>query len=259
MPPIFEALKSAWTLATRNNAGLLAAGIAYYAFLSFVPLIAAMVLSYGLFVDPQTIATHSAQLAATLPPSASQLVTDQIESVVETRAGAKGLGLAAAIALSLFGARLAAGSVITAFNVAFDAEESRGLVKANLLALAITLGAVGVSGLVGAAAALAGPASLVVIALFAFAAAALAYHFVPNAPAPAWPATVRGGVLFALGWTGANAIFGFYAANFGNYNATYGSLGAVVVFLTWLFLSAYVLLLGAHLAAASDDAARRRV
>jgi membrane protein len=253
MPPIFEALKSAWTQATRNNAGLLAAGIAYYAFLSFVPLIAAMVLSYGLFVDPQTIASHSAQLAATLPPSASQLVIDQIESVVETRAGTKGLGLIVATALSLFGARLAAGSVITALNVAFDAEESRGLLKANLLALAITLGAAIAGGLLGATTALAGPASLVVFALFAFAAAALAYHFVPNAPAPTWPATVRGAALIALAWTGSSAAFGIYAANFGNYNATYGSLSAVVVLLTWLFLSAYVLLLGGHLAAASDE------
>ncbi len=252
MPPISRSLKSAWVQATRNNAGLLAAGIAYYAFLSFLPLVAAMVLSYGLFVDPETIARHSAQLAVTLPPSASELVLEQIEAVVETRAGAKGLGLVVAIALSLFGARLAAGSVITALNVAFDAEESRSFLKANLLALAITMGAVAVSGLVGAAAALAGPASLVVVVLFAFAAAALTYRIVPNVPPPAWGATMRGAALFAIGWSIASAAFGFYAAQLGNYNATYGSLGAVVVFLTWLFLSAHVLLLGGHLAAASE-------
>lgn len=251
MPPFIDALKLAWARASDSNAGLLAAGIAYYAFLSFVPLIAAMVLSYGLFAQPETIAAHIGQLARTLPPSASELVTDQIESVVETRAGAKGFGLAAALVLSIFAARVAAGSVITALNVAFGAEESRGFVKANLLALAITAGAVFAIGLVGIATALAGPASLLVVAAAALLSAALAYRRVPNVEPAGWPAAFRGALLFAAGWTAASAAFAFYAANFGNYNATYGSLGAVVVLLTWLFLSAYVLVLGGFLTAAS--------
>ncbi|MFW5634441.1 MAG: YihY/virulence factor BrkB family protein, partial [Erythrobacter sp.] len=80
----------------------------------------------------------------------------------------------------------------------------------------------------------------------------LAYRLVPNSEGRvSYAAALRGAVLFAIGWMGASAGFGFYVSNFGNYNATYGSLGAVVVFLTWLFISALLLLIGAFVARAS--------
>ncbi|MBI1403928.1 MAG: YihY family inner membrane protein [Porphyrobacter sp.] len=260
MRPLIASLRSGWTRANDGNAGIIAAGVAYYGFLALVPLLAAALLTYGLVVEPETIAAQGQRLAQTLPAGAGTLVADQLESVAASRGGATGLGLVAAIALSLFGARVAAGALITALNMAFDASRARGFLKANLLALGITLAVVIALGLLAGVTALmasvfsgvAGSlASFAVIGMAGLGGAVLAYRTVPNVRWVDRAAAMRGAVLFALGWMAASAGFGIYASNFGHYNATYGSLGAVVAFLTWLWLSAWLLLLGAHVAAAS--------
>jgi membrane protein len=260
MASTFGIVKSAFSRAQDNNAGLLSAGVAYYAFLSLVPLLAAAVLTYGLVADAQTIAEHTARLAMRLPASASEVIEDQLRSITEDRSGAQGIGLLLAIALSLFGARAAAKAVITAFNVAFDAEESRGFIKANLLALCITIGALVAIGVVIATTSfitfalsegLARFAGFLVVGLAGFGGALAAYRIVPNVGDVTTAQAARGALPFAIVWMIASSAFGFYAANFGNYNATYGSLGAVVILLTWLFLSAYLLLFGAFVAAES--------
>lgn len=261
MRPIIASLQSGWTRANEENAPLLAAGIAYYAFLSFVPLLAAIVLTYGLVADPKTVAGHAASLAEGLPASSADLVTAQLESVTARRGGASGLGLLVALALALFGSRLAAGAVIAAFDVAFGARQKRGLIRSNLLALAITLGAILAFGLVAGATTMVSVvfadsggrfATFALVGVAGIGGAMLAYRIVPNTRGRiSYFAALRGAVLFALGWMVASAGFGFYVSNFGNYNATYGSLGAVVVFLTWLFISALLLLIGAFVAHAS--------
>lgn len=261
MRPIIASLNAGWSRANAENAPLLAAGIAYYAFLSFVPLLAAIVLAYGLIVDPETVAGHAASLAEKLPASSADLVTNQLESIADRRSGTSGFGFLVALALALFGSRLAAGAVITAFDVAFGADEKRGLIRANLLALAITAGAMLAFGIVAAATTVVSVfladtggrfATYALVGLVGIGGAVLAYRIVPNTQGRvSYGAALRGAVLFALGWMAASAGFGFYVSNFGNYNATYGSLGAVVVFLTWLFISALLLLVGAFIAEAS--------
>lgn len=261
MRAIIASLGSGWTRANEENAPLLAAGIAYYAFLSFVPLLAAVVLTYGIVADPQTVADHAASLAQRLPASSADLVTAQLESVTARRGGTSGFGLIAALALALFGSRLAAGAVIAAFDIAFGAQRNRGLIRSNLLALAITLGAVLAFGLVAGATTLVSVvladsggrfATFALVGLAGVGGATLAYRIVPNTRERiSYLAALRGAVLFASGWMVASAGFGFYVSSFGNYNATYGSLGAVIVFLTWLFISALLLLIGAFVADAS--------
>ena len=261
---------SAWKEATSDNIGLVAAGVAFYAFLALVPLIASVVLIYGLVVDPETVARHIAALADMLPASAAELVGGQVESVAESNSGAQGLGLLLALAIALFGARNGAGSVVTALNIAYDEADERGFIRSNILALALTvaaalagIGAVGVQTLIAALPDLIPemPGGLVFLSnivsyalLFAFAAigAALLYRIAPDRPMPGWRALMPGALLAAAGWTALTIGFGYYVANFGSYNATYGSLGAVVVLLTWLYLSAYILLLGAELNAAAE-------
>lgn len=260
MRPLSDSLKAGWSRASDGNIGLIAAGIAYYGFLALVPLLAAAILTYGLVVEPATIAAHAESLTRTLPGTAGELVAGQLENVAAQRGGSSGLGLVIAIALALFGARVAAGALITAIDMAFAASQERSFIAANLLALAITLGAVLALGLMAGITALVATvfagtggafASYAVMGLAGFGGAFLAYRVVPQTEVVGRAAAMRGGGLFALGWLAASAAFGFYASNFGNYNATYGSLGAVVVFLTWLWLSAFLLLLGAHFAAAS--------
>lgn len=257
MTTLLSALKSAWATASQDNVDLLAAGIAYYAFLSLVPLLAASVLTYGLMADPRTIAELGRELAETLPSSASGLIVEQLESIAENRGGQTGLGLAIAVALALFGGRVAAGAVIKALNTAFGATSTRSFVRANLLALAITVGAVVAFGIVGASTALAsilfagsggGFASFLIVGAVGWAGATLAYLTVPHTEPVPKAAAMRGALVFASGWMIASAAFGFYTANIASYDATYGSLGAIVVLLTWLFLSAYLLLFGAYVA-----------
>lgn len=262
MRSVLDSLKAGWSRASDGNVGLIAAGIAYYGFLALVPMLAAAILTYGLVVEPAAIAAHGDSLTRTLPGTAGELVAGQLENVAQERGGSSGLGLLLAIALALFGARVAAGALITALDMAFAARKDRGFIAANLLALAITLGAVmglglmaGITALVATVLAGTGGAfaSYALMGLAGFGGAYLAYRVIPQREVVGRGAAMRGSGLFALGWIAASAGFGFYASNFGNYNATYGSLGAVIVFLTWLWLSAYLLLLGAHVAVASTQ------
>ena len=261
MLPLLASLKTGWSRSSDSNSGLIAAGIAYYGFLALVPLLAAAFLTYGLIVAPATVAEHGSSLTRTLPGAAGELVAGQLENIAARNTGDSRFGLLIAIALALFGARVAAGALITAINIAFAVQDRRGFIASNLVALVITLGAVLALGLMAGittlvATVLAGSggsafASYVLIGLAGFGGAFIAYRVVPKHKIVGRGAALRGSGLFALGWLAASAGFGFYASNFGNYNATYGSLGAVIVFLTWLWLSAFLLLLGAHVAAAS--------
>ncbi|WP_199800151.1 YihY/virulence factor BrkB family protein [Qipengyuania aquimaris] len=261
---MLDDLKAAWSKGSDNNIGIIAAGVAHYALLALVPALGALVLGYGLFADPETVAGHIATLSRNLPDSAAELIGDQLENVSEGAAGAKGFGLLLSLGIALVGARNGARALMTGLNVAFGAEEERGFVRANLVALLITIaGVVGLAasgGVVTAIAALSGPvgdiagfASLLVVASGA---AALLYRFAPNKPAPEWGAIWPGAILFAATWIAATAAFAYYAANFGNYNATYGSLGAVIVLITWFYASGFFLLLGAELVAQRSQGKR---
>ncbi|UOR16175.1 YihY/virulence factor BrkB family protein [Qipengyuania aquimaris] len=250
-------LKAAWAAGSDDNISLIAAGIAHYSLLALVPALGALVLAYGVFADPDTVAGHIRSLSENLPAAAAELIGEQLRNVSEGADGAKGLGLAVSLLVALVGARGAAQALMTGLNIAFNVGEMRGFVRGNLVALAITIAAiVGLIAIGGGSAALAvisgpvgGIVSFAVLAGAATLGAALLYRFVPNKPAPEWMAIWPGAILFALGWIAATAAFAFYAANFGSYNATYGSLGAVVVLITWFYASAMMLLLGAELAA----------
>ena len=256
----FAALKSAWIQADKDNAGIVAAGVAYYAFLAIVPLLGALVLTYGLVADPQTVAQHAQTLAGTLPQSAADLITEQLEAATQTASGTKGLGLILALAIALFGARKGAGAIVKALDIAYDLDDERSFLKKTLLALLITLGAILGLGLVAGAVTvtgmLSGMLAKVASYLVIFASAVLGgwalYRFAPDRDPPAPHFQLPGAVFFALAALLLTIGFGFYVANFGSYNATYGSLGAVVVLLTWLYLTAYALLIGAELNAPAE-------
>jgi membrane protein len=262
-----DRLKQAWRASGEDNIGILAAGVAYYAFLAMVPLLAAVVLICGLFANPAMVASHIQGLAARLPQSAAELIGGQLQSVVETSGTVKGLGLLLSLAIALFGARNGAGAVITAISLAFNDNEQRSLLRANALALAITIGvivALGVvagvlaltSPLVGMLPELSGAGQFIgkLVAYFVLAGvgtlgSAWIYRRVPNSFSPNFRRVLPGALFASVGLVVLTLAFGFYVANVASYNATYGSLGAVIVLLTWLLLSAYVLLFGAEIAA----------
>ncbi|MEH3158990.1 MAG: YihY family inner membrane protein [Sphingomonas taxi] len=258
-------LRRTWAETSSDNVGLIAAGVAFYGFLALVPLLGAMVLSYGLVADPQTVIANVRALTAVMPADAARLVGEQLMNVVQSSDGKKGLGLLLALGLALFGARSGAGAVVTALNVAYEEEERRGFLRVNLLSLGITAAAVCVAllaavaiaalgqleellpGAPGPVVAMGKAASYVVLLAAGAGAAATLYRFGPSRAQARWVWLTPGSLLTAIGWLLLSLGFGIYVANFGNYNATYGSLSAVVVMMTWLYLSSYVLILGAEL------------
>ena len=253
-----------WKEGSKDNISLVAAGVAFYGLLAMVPLLGATVLTYGLVASPQTVLHNVQSMTTSMPKDVAKLIGDQLMNVVKTSGGKKGLGLFVAIAVALWGARNAASSIITALNIAYEEEEKRGFVKVTLLSLAIT--AVGVLlGIVGgfAIGIMAqleqllpnlGPVGVivgkvvtyVVLAGVAAAAAATLYRYGPSRTKAKWTWITPGSVFFALGWVVLTLGFGFYVAHFGKYNVTYGSLGGVIVFITWLYLSSFILLYGAE-------------
>jgi membrane protein len=267
-----EVLVLAYKEAGRDNLGLAAAGVAFYAFLAIVPLLLSAVLIYGLAVDIQTVANHVAALASVLPAAGTEIIRGQLESIVSGSSNKKGLGLALALALALFAARNGAAAVITALGIAYDKEDDRGIVRLTLLALTLTLaGILGGAAVIGAvvlfaametlvpeigeSAVLYKVATYVGLLLAGMAAAGILYRYGPNRTEPRWQWATPGSAFAGVGWVALTVGFGFYVENFGNYDATYGSLSAVIVLLTWIYLSAYVLLLGAEI----NAAARRRI
>jgi membrane protein len=260
-----DVLKRTWAETGRDNVGLIAAGVAFYGFLALVPLLGVTVLSYGLIADQQTVIADVNRLAAVMPADAATLVGEQLMNVVKSSDGKKGFGLLLALALALFGARNGAGAVITALNIAYEEEEKRGFIKVNLLALGITAAAVIVALVAALAIAALGKleallpgapgvivvggklASYLLLLVAGSAAAAALYRFGPSRAQARWTWLTPGSLFAAAGWLLLSLGFGLYVANFGNYNATYGSLSAVVVMLTWLYLSAYILVFGAEL------------
>ena len=260
-----EVLLRTWKEAGDDNVGLVSAGVAFYAFLALVPLLGAVVLTYGLFASPAGVARSMARLTTLLPQEVAQIIGQQLTQVVQTSGGKKGIGLLVALALAIFGARSAVGGIITSLNIAYEEQEKRGFLFVNLLAIGMTaamvvlivlaLGAAtgmalldeALPHLPGVVTALLKLLSYAVLAIIAAATAATLYRYGPSRDEAKWRWITPGTLLFALAWVVLTAGFGFYAANLGHYGATYGSLAGVVVLLTWTYLSAYALLFGAEL------------
>lgn len=261
----WKVLKRTWAEAADDNIGLIAAGTAFYGFAAIVPLLASVVLIYGLVADTATVVANIRALFNVLPEDAARVISDQLATVVGTSEGKKGFGLVIALGIALYGGTKGASSIVTALNIAYEEKETRGLIVLNLLAFAITGGAVMLA-LVAAlsTAAFALLDSLIpgapeimllairlvsygVLASLGVTAAACLYRFGPNRHKAKWAWLTPGSLAATVIWLGATIGFGVYVSRFGNYGATYGSLSAVIVLLTWLWLSAYVFLLGAEL------------
>lgn len=260
-----QVLVRTWKESGDDNVGLLAAGVAFYLFLAFVPLLASIVLTYGLIADPATVADHIRSLARTLPRDAAAIIADQLQAITGQKSPSHGFGLILAIALALYGASKGAGAIITALNIAYEVKDDRGFLRNTAMALAITVGmivmvlaaasAISALGFIEHLLPFSSPVVHFVLQLLLWAVAllvvglgiALLYRYAPNRPDAPWAWVTPGSAAATLLWLLATLGFGLYVSNFGNYNATYGSLGGVVVFLTWIYITSYVLLMGGEL------------
>ncbi|WP_439544907.1 YihY/virulence factor BrkB family protein [Sandarakinorhabdus sp.] len=255
-------LKRVWAANNAQNLSLMSAGVAFYAFLSFVPLLAALVMSYGLIADPAVVSRHMMRIIDLVPAEAAKLIYEQLIALTTAASGRKGVGLLLALGVSIFGASRASGAIISALNVIYDEDNRRGLVRGFFTSIALIIGAV-LTGIVGVLAAtmlgyandlLASWGRLAVLAvqlltwgvaggLCCLAIGAM-YRFAPNRAHARWRWLSVGSVTATILWLAATLGFGLYAGNFANYDVTYGSLSAVVVLLMWLYVSAYAILVG---------------
>jgi len=249
---------------------LVAAGVTFYSLLAIFPAIAALVALYGLFADPATIAGHLDSLAGLLPGGALDVMREQMQRVAAQGPGKLGLTFVAGLAVSLWSANAGIKSVFDALNLVYNEEEKRGLVKLNLVSLCFTAVAI-VLVLIAIAAMVVVPAALaylglagdatatlvkilrwpILLAIIALALAVL-YRYGPSRFRPQWRWITWGSAFAAIAWLAFSILFSWYAANFASYNATYGSLGAVIGFMVWIWLSTVVILLGAELDAEAE-------
>lgn len=252
-----------WRGIGNDNIGLISAGVAFYAILSLFPALAAAVSIYGLAADPITLATQVAQLSSLLPSGAWDVVYEQLMKIAT--APPEGLTFAAigGILLAVWSATRAITALMTSLNIVYGAEENRNVFRRTAIALGLTVGAI-LFLVVAVFLVAALPAILKFLGLDAFTKVLLALmrwpliaatllfglavlYYVAPARKGRWrwisPGAVVATVLFLLG----SVAFSQYVAHFQNYNETYGSVGAVIALLMWLYLTAYFTLLGAEL------------
>ena len=248
-----------------DNVALVSAGVAFYGFFALLSLLGLIVLVYGFVADPHTVIDHMQALTAVLPTDVAVLIGQQLMTAVKSSEGTKGLGILVAFLVATYGGTNGATSVLTALNIAYEEKETRSLFRFYLLALCLTLGA-----LVAALAAIAATAAVgylrhlapnaspfavvagkvigyVLLALLAALVASILYRVGPSREDAKWKWITPGSLFAAVAWLLLTVAFGFYVSHFTNYHASYGSLGAVVALLTWMYLSAYAFVFGAEL------------
>jgi membrane protein len=254
-----------WRQTWIDNVGLVAAGVAFYGFLALIPLLGLIVMVYGLAAEPQTVVSNMRALTAILPSNVALFIGEQLLSAVDTAKETKGLGILIALGFAFYGGSNGAGAIITALNIAYQEKEKRSLTRFYLIALLMTLLAVVFAMLALAATAAiayleellpeassttvaASKAAAYVALLFVAAGiAATLYRYAPSRENARWQWITPGSMFTAITWLLLTLGFGYYVTNVANYNATYGSLGAVIALLTWMYLSAYVFVIGAEL------------
>jgi membrane protein len=246
----------------QDQVPLLGAGVAFYILLSLFPAIIAGVSLYGLVADPQTVRDQIDRLAQRLSPETAKLVGDQIEQITSGAGGALGVATLIGILTALWSASSGMKALITGVNLAYDESESRKFVKLRGRAIVMTLGAMGLLAVAGATIVGFPPIAndlpvvvqwvvsilrfLLLAALLIVGLAAL-YRFAPDRDEPRWTWVTWGSGVATVLWIVASIGFSIYANSFGNYNKTYGALAGVIILMFWLFLSAFVVLVGAEL------------
>jgi membrane protein len=241
-----------------------AAGVVFYGLLALFPAITALVSLYGLFAKGATINEHLSAISDFLPGGAVSIVQDQVNRIVSKGDAKLGVGFIVGLAVALWSANAGMKAMMDALNVVYDEKEKRGFIRLNLVSLAFTIaaimsvllaiGAVVVLPLVLGYVGLASMGSLLLsilrwpalLALIILGLAVL-YRFGPSRREPRWEWLTVGSVLAAITWLISSGLLSWYLSSFANYDATYGSLGAAIGLMMWMWVSSIVILLGAEL------------
>ncbi|WP_375456298.1 YihY/virulence factor BrkB family protein [uncultured Methylobacterium sp.] len=248
---------------SENRLVSVAAGVTFYVLLAIFPAIAALVSIYGLIADASTINDQLQSLSSMMPSGAVEIIGEQVKRINEQGNATLGITFFTGLALSLWSANGGMKAVFDALNIVYEERESRNFFWLNLRSLGFTAGAllfivlalagivvapiafkfVGLSDQAWLLSLLRFPVLLVVV----LGALALLYRYGPSRDAPRWRWVTWGSAIAALLWITASVLFSWYVSNFGSYNKTYGSLGAVIGFMTWIWISTIIVLIGAEI------------
>jgi membrane protein len=250
---------------------ILAGGVAFYAVIAIFPAMVALLSIYGLVSDPADVTRQINDLSAGLPHDVRNLLVNQLQSVASTSSSSLGFGLVFSVLAALWAASKGMKALMDAINVAYNEEESRGFVKVRVLAYGFTVGGVLLVVMTVAAITILPAlgddlgsvgrvtASILrwpILGAVMLLALATIYRFAPSRTNPKWEWVSPGSLTAAVLWVAGSLLFAVYVNNFGNYNETYGSIGAVVVLMLWLYLTAFVVLLGAEFNGEAERQAR---
>jgi membrane protein len=240
-----------------------AAGVVFYGLLAVFPAITALVSLYGLFASPAAISDQLALLSGILPDSAVEILREQIGRLT-ANSSKLGLGFIFGLAVALWSANSGMKAIMDALNVVYEEKEKRGFIRLNLISLAFTLAGIGVL-LLALAAVVVLPIALnylglhnatdlllrfarwpllIVVVILGL---AVLYRYGPSRREPRWQWISVGSVFAAIAWLVSSALLSWYLASFAHYDATYGSLGAAIGMMMWMWISSIVVLFGAQL------------
>lgn len=256
----WEILKRTRSELEQDHISLLAAGSAYYAMLSIFPALIAVVTIYGLIANPRDVENILSTAASVIPDNVLEVLRDQLTAIVTGSAQSLGLGLIVSVAGLFWSASSGTSALIESVNIAYDEIESRSYLRMKILSLSFAVGAilfvivaVAVIAILPVVTSYFGIGRWAIwlrwpaLALMIIMAVGLVFRYAPDRNPPRWHWLSWGAVIASVFWLAGSFAFSLYISHFGNYNKTYGTLGAVIVLLLWLYLSSYVILLGAEI------------
>jgi len=250
---------------------LVAAGVTFYALLAIFPAIVALISIYGLFADPSSIASQFDAASGFLPDGALDILREQMERIAQAR-GTLGFAFLIGLLVSLWSANGGMKALFDALNIVDGEKENRSFIWLNIVSLSFTVGAIvfliltvalvavvplmlNYLGLENATQWLFTVARWPFLLMGIAVALAMIYRYGPSRGEPKWRWVTWGSAFAAVSWIVLSLLFSWYAANFASYNRTYGSLGAVIAFMTWMWLSATTVLVGAAIDAETERSA----
>jgi membrane protein len=263
-----------WRELNEDRVLLIAAGATFYLLLALFPALTAFVSTYGFFADPVVVAEHVATLGALLPAGGLEIIQERLESLATQESGALSIGFVGGFLFAYWSANNGVKTLFEALNVAYEETEKRSFLRLNLIALAFTLGAMVTAVVLISAVALL-PIVINLLYLGAFTEALLGalrwvimliviavgisilYRFGPSRARAKWRWINWGSGFATIVWVVTSIGFSYYLQNFANYEATYGSLGAVIGFMMWTWISVIILIVGAQINAEMEHQTAR--
>ena len=254
----------------RDNLSLVSAGVAFYALLAIFPAIAATVSIYAYFASPMEISEHLSKFVTVLPESSRELILSQVSDFSQSSQASLSLSAIGTLFITIWSSSKGSQALITACNISYHEYEKRSFLRALLVRFLFAVGAISVAifalfiiGILPIALNMVGlksgldflikALSWPLLAFMFHFALVLLYRYAPHRKVAKWRWITLGSLFATVLWIIASIGFSFYVSNFASYNETYGSLGGVVIMLMWLYISAYIVILGAVINAATEQ------